>query len=79
MLSGTRPGSGRAAHRVGRQPGAAVFFHSDVDPDGAIVFKGYHSAPGAPFGCLHGAFRHPDPGPVAMPRAGAETRVFVLT
>jgi hypothetical protein len=55
------------------------FFFSDVTPDEVVVFKGYDSDPDQPFGCLHGAFRHPDPGAVSVPRASAEMRVFVLT
>jgi hypothetical protein len=54
-------------------------FYSDVTPDEAIVFKGFDSDPDAPYGCLHGAFRHPDPGAVSAPRASAEMRVFVLS
>jgi hypothetical protein len=55
------------------------YFFSDLTPNDAIVFKGFDSDPQAPFGCLHGAFRHPDPGPVTVPRASAEMRVFVLS
>jgi hypothetical protein len=60
-------------------PAHRWFYYSDVSADEAIVFKGYDSDRDAPFGCLHGAFRHPAPGPVTVPRASAETRVFVLT
>jgi hypothetical protein len=60
-------------------PAQRWFYYSDVGLDDAIVFKGYDSDPEAPFGCLHGAFRHPAPGPVTMPRASVEMRVFALT
>jgi hypothetical protein len=60
-------------------PAHRWFFFSDLTPDEVVVFKGYDSDPDQPFGCLHGAFRHPAPGPVTVPRASAETRVFVLT
>lgn len=60
-------------------PAHRWFFFSDVTPEEAVVFKGYDSDADQPFGCLHGAFRHPDPGAVAVPRASAEMRVFVLT
>lgn len=54
------------------------YFFSDLTPDEVIVFKGFDSNPAEPFGCLHGAFRHPDPGAVTVPRGSAEMRVFVL-
>lgn len=60
-------------------PAHRWYFFSDLTPDDAVVFKGYDSDPGAPPGCLHGAFRHPDPGAVSTPRASAEMRVFVLS
>jgi hypothetical protein len=60
-------------------PAQCWFFYSNVGLDDAIVFKGYDSDRDQPFGCLHGAFRHPAPGPVTVPRASAETRIFVLT
>jgi hypothetical protein len=59
-------------------PAHRWFFFSDLTPDEAIVFKGYDSDPAEPFGCLHGAFRHPNPGRVTVSRASAEMRVFVL-
>ena len=59
-------------------PAHRWFFFSDLTPDEAIVFKGYDSDPAEPFGCLHGAFRHPHPGRVTVPRTSAEMRVFVL-
>jgi hypothetical protein len=55
------------------------YFFSDLTHDDAVVFKGYDSDPEAPPGCLHGAFRHPDPGMTTVPRASAEMRVFVLS
>jgi hypothetical protein len=60
-------------------PAQRWFYYSNVGLDEAIVFKGYDSDRDQPFGCLHGAFRHPAPGPVTVARASAETRVFVLT
>jgi hypothetical protein len=60
-------------------PAQRWYYYSNVGLDDAIVFKGYDSDRDAPFGCLHGAFRHPAPGPVSVPRASAETRVFVLS
>jgi hypothetical protein len=53
------------------------FYFSDVRPDEAIVFKGYDSDPDAPYGCMHGAFRH-EGVTQAVPRASAETRIFAL-
>ena len=41
-----------------------LLWRSDLTPDEVIVFKGYDSDPAEPYGCLHGAFRHPSPGPV---------------
>jgi hypothetical protein len=60
-------------------PAHRWFFFSDLTPDEVIVFKGFDSDPGEPCGCFHGAFRHPDPGPVTKPRGSAEMRVFVLS
>jgi len=60
-------------------PAQRWFYFSDLAPDEAIVFKGYDSDPNAPFGCLHGAFRHPEPGAVSEPRASAEARIVVLS
>jgi hypothetical protein len=54
------------------------YFYPDLTLGEAVVFKGYDSDPGAPPGCLHGAFRHPAPGPTIVPRASAEMRVFAL-
>jgi hypothetical protein len=59
-------------------PAHRWFFFSDLTPDEAIVFKGFDSDPDEPCGCLHGAFRHPRPGRVTVPRGSAEMRVFVL-
>jgi hypothetical protein len=55
-------------------------YFSDVGADEAIVFKGYDSDPDAPYGCMHGAFRHDTVTQAggAVPRASAETRIFAL-
>ncbi len=60
-------------------PAQRWFWFRDVRADEAIVFKGYDSDPEEPFGCLHGAFRHPDPGAATVPRASAELRGFALS
>lgn len=59
-------------------PAQRWFYLSDLTPDDVVVFKGYDSDPQAPFGCLHGAFRQPEPPARAVPRASAEARVFAF-
>jgi hypothetical protein len=59
-------------------PAQAWWYLSDLTPDEAVVFKGFDSDRDAPFGCLHGAFRHPETPAGAVPRASAETRIFAL-
>jgi hypothetical protein len=54
------------------------FYISDLTPDDVIVFKGYDAAPDAPMGCMHGAFRQPNPSPGATPRASMEVRVIAF-
>jgi hypothetical protein len=55
------------------------YHFSDVRTDEVIVFKGYDSDRSAPFGCLHGAFKHAEAARSAsVPRASAEMRVFAL-
>jgi len=54
------------------------WYVSNLTLDDAIIFKGYDTNPNVPFGCLHGAFKHPDAPGTAVPRASAETRVFAL-
>jgi hypothetical protein len=54
------------------------WYVSNLTLDDAIIFKGYDTDPGVPFGCLHGAFKHPDAPEAAIPRASAETRIFAL-
>lgn len=53
-------------------------FFSDLTSDEVIVFKQYDSRPGAPMGCLHGAFRWPEELPTAIPRASMELRIFAF-
>ena len=59
-------------------PDQQWWYFSDVTPDEAVVFKGWDSDPTVPMGCLHGAFRQPEPPPGATPRASIETRVFAF-
>jgi len=59
-------------------PAQRWFYFPDMTEDEALVFKGFDSAPDAPFGCLHGAFRLHETNCVAVPRKSVETRVIVL-
>lgn len=54
------------------------YYFSDLTTDESVIFKGYDSDPGAPMGCLHGAFKHPSPDPKGVPRASIEVRFFAL-
>jgi len=58
--------------------GQSWYYFSDLSIDETIVFKGYDSDLTVPMGCLHGAFKHPDPDPKAVPRASIEVRFFAL-
>jgi len=59
-------------------PGQKWFYFSDLTSDEVIVFKQYDSRPGAPMGCLHGAFAWPEKLPRAVPRASMELRIFAF-
>jgi len=58
--------------------GQSWYYFSDVTTDESVIFKGYDSDLTVPMGCLHGAFKHPDPDPKAVPRASIEVRFFAL-
>jgi hypothetical protein len=58
--------------------GQRWYYFSDLTSDDAIVFKQYDSRPGAPMGCLHGAFAWPEALPGAVPRASMELRIFAF-
>ncbi|MCJ2178783.1 CmcJ/NvfI family oxidoreductase [Novosphingobium album (ex Hu et al. 2023)] len=51
---------------------------SGLTPEDALIFKAWDSAPSAPFGCLHGAFRNPLAPAGAVPRASAELRYIAF-
>jgi hypothetical protein len=53
-------------------------FFSDLTSDEVILFKQYDSRPGAPMGCLHGAFGWPEQLAKATPRASMELRIFAF-
>ncbi len=53
------------------------YYFSDVQRDEVIVFKGFDSDPGAPMGCLHGAFQAPGVE-ASVPRASVELRIFAF-
>lgn len=59
-------------------PAQRWWYFSDLTPDEAVVFKGWDSDPAVSMGCLHGAFKQPEPPPGATPRASIETRVFAF-
>jgi len=59
-------------------PGQRWHYFSNLTSDDVIVFKQYDSRPGAPLGCLHGAFAWPEPLPGAVPRASLELRIFAF-
>jgi len=54
------------------------YYFSDLTTDESVIFKGYDSDLTVPMGCLHGAFKHPNPDPSAVPRASIEVRFFAL-
>jgi len=60
-------------------PAQRWFYFPDLTPDDVLIFKGFDNRPDKPFGCLHGAFRHPEvSGEGVVPRASIETRVFAF-
>jgi hypothetical protein len=59
-------------------PGQKWHYFSELTSDEVIVFKQYDSRPGAPMGCLHGAFAWPGELPGAVPRASMELRIFAF-
>lgn len=59
-------------------PGQKWHYFQGLTSDEVIVFKQYDSRPGAPLGCLHGAFAWPDELPGAVPRASMELRIFAF-
>ncbi|MCX7864937.1 MAG: outer membrane protein assembly factor BamE [Novosphingobium sp.] len=59
-------------------PAQRWHYVSNLTPDEVIVFRQYDSRPGAPMGCLHGAFAWPKPLAGAIPRASIEVRIFAF-
>jgi len=59
-------------------PAQRWHYFSGLTSDDVIVFKQFDSRPGAPMGCLHGAFAWPDALPGAVPRASMELRIFAF-
>lgn len=60
------------------KPDQKWYYYSDMSQDEIVIFNGCDTDPSLPVGCIHGAFVHPDPGQVTMPRASVEFRVIAL-
>ena len=54
------------------------YYYSQMTQDEVVIFNGCDTDPTLPVGCMHGAFVHPDPGAVSLPRASVEFRVIAL-
>lgn len=59
-------------------PAQKWHYYSAMSQDEVVIFKGCDTDEAAPVGCMHGAFVHPDPGHVTVPRASIEFRVIAL-
>ena len=59
-------------------PSQQWYYFPELDRNQALVFQQFDSDETVPMGCLHGAFRHPEPPAGAVPRASVESRFIAF-